>query len=180
MPHADDFPNGVLDTIVVELGKLGAYAGTHIHDASGVELRETFAVWMLGADAVTKSTTDIKRLALNTGQWHHQLAYDGQPRAYARSVPLGPRPTDWSVRSLFESHIAQKIDEAIVWTDDNVQDDALVRLLICPAFYIHAFWLVRNDSSQILVVDMPDQFTHLKYVTLYTPQEFLKTLALEH
>jgi hypothetical protein len=59
-------------------------------------------------------------------------------------------------------------------------DDPLVRLLICPAFYVHAFWLVGKGTSHILVVDMPNQFTHLKYTTLYPPREFLENLAREN
>jgi hypothetical protein len=181
MAHADLLPAKVLDTIAGELGsQFVPLLGLKGPGAGKVEIKESFAVRLLGRDAVTKANTDIGKLAVSTGQWHHQVRYDSQPKAFARSMPTGPADTDWQVTSLFESDIAKRIDEAIEWVDANVKDDPLVRLLICPAYYVHAFWLLREGKSQLLVVDMPRGFEHLKRLTLYSSKEFLERLAKEN
>lgn len=133
----------------------------------------------LRADAVAKTDLDISQLARQTGRWHHQIKIDGKAESFARSVPLGPDAANWSVRELFQSEVAQKIDEAIDWIDSNVTGDPLVRLLIVPAYHLHAFWLKEGDASRVLVVDMPASFTRPQYNKLYTSKEFLEALTEE-
>lgn len=180
MAHADPFPSDVLGTVAAELGHQLCTIGAPTDQGGTVEIRETFAVWFLGADAVTNASVDIAELAVSPGQWHHQIWWDRQAKAFARSVPLGPAPTDWRVTALFESDIAKSVQEAIQWVDANVNGDPLVRLLVCPAFYLHAFWLFGQEGSQILIVDMPADFVYLKGQTLYSSGEFLRNLANEN
>ena len=180
MAHADTLPNDVIDTVAAQIGAGAAMSlGAAVLQKKSVELTESFAVWALGADAVPKSGTDLTQLARQTGRWHHQIKLDGKAESFARSMPLGPNAANWSVREMFESEIAKKIDDGIEWVDRNVKGDPLVRLLIVPAYHVHAFWLKEGDASQVLVVDMPQGFTKLQTGKLYTAKEFLEALAQE-
>ena len=184
MAHADEIPFETVKAIADQVGQRLASVVTQARLAApagpqGADLGETFSVWVLGLDAVTKSDQDIGRLAIRTGRWHHQVRYGGRARAFARSLPTGPKPDDWAVTQLFESAVAERVDEAVDWVDQNVMSDPLVRLLVMPAYHLHAFWLVEKGLSQLLVVDMPESYTLLKYQTLYCPKTFLDTLAKE-
>lgn len=179
MAHTDALPNDVLDAVAAHIGaEAGGSFGAGVLQKK-MELMESFAVWSLGADAVTKSGVDLSQLAQQTGRWHHQINIDGKAEAFARSMSLGPDAASWSVREMFESEIAKKIDDAIEWVDQNVEGDPLVRLLVIPAYHVHAFWLKEGDASQVLVVDMPQGFTQLQSGTLYSSAEFLEALAKE-
>lgn len=184
MAHSDTLPidtqKAIADQVgqrlasVVAAAQLPAPGG-----CGGPVLGETFTVWVLGLDAVTRSNEDLGKLAVQTGRWHHQVRYGGRAQAFARSVPTGPNAGDWALTQLFESRVAERIDAAVDWVDQHVAGDPLVRLLVMPAFHLHAFWLLENGRSQVLVVDMPDGYTRLAYHTLYTPKEFLDALARE-
>lgn len=180
MAHADNLPKDVIDAVAAQIGaNAGRAFGPNMLQAKSVELTESFAIWALGADAITKSGTDLSLLAHQTGRWHHQIKLDGKPELFARSMPLGPEAANWSVREMFASSVAKKIDDAIDWVDRNVKIDPLVRLLIVPAYHLHAFWLKEGEGSQVLVVDMPQTYTKLQGARLYTAKEFLDTLAQE-
>ena len=180
MAYRDTLPNDVIDHVASEIDmKARRVFRETIYSQQTLELTESFGVWTLGVDAVTKPNIDLAQLARQTGQWQHQIKIDGKPEVFARSMPLGPNSADWSVRALSKSHIAERIDEAIAWVDSNVQSDPLVRLLFVPAWHLHALWLVEDEKSHILVVDMPWSFTKLQYGKLYIAKEFLETLAQE-
>jgi hypothetical protein len=180
MAHSDVLPDDVIDNLAAQIGsEAGRTLGAAILQRKTIEMTESFSIWALGADLVTKVDVDLSQLARQTGRWHHQIKVDGKAESFARSMPLGPSATDWSVRELFESEISQKIDDAIDWIDQNVQGDPLVRLLIIPAYHLHAFWLLDGTLSQVLVVDMPPSFTKLQYGRLYSSREFLETLSQE-
>jgi hypothetical protein len=176
MAHTDAFPSDVLKSVAARIGpRLLMPPG-----APPAQLRETFSVWALGLDATTRPGEPIAKLAKPTGRWHHQVSIGNQVRTFARSMPLGPTAADWTVSQITpDSPIAEAIDRAIDWVDKNVQGDPLVKLLIVPSYYLHAFWLKTDGADQILVVHKPDQYTRLKYESLYTPKEFLELLARE-
>ncbi len=180
MAHTELLPEAVLNTVASQVGKLlpRVVGRQKLADAQ-IELGETFPVWMLGANATTRTDEDIGRLAMQTGRWHHQVRFGGKAEAFARSIPLGADHSSWDVREFFESEIAKAIEEAITWVDRNTKGNPEVRLLIVPAYYLHAFWLLENGTNQVLVIDMPKQFTHLQRKKLYTPKEFLEALAKE-
>jgi len=189
MAHTDEFPQYATAAIARQVGeRLSSIAPSQalfaLPGAPPPQLGETFSVWVLGLDAVSHpniSDTDIHELMVATGRWHHQVRYEGQAQAFARSVSDdSPGSEGFLVTQLFASHIAQKIDKAIDWVDQNVSGDPLVRLVIIPAFHLHAFWLMeRKRESQILVIDMPHSFKHLSYKTLYPTKEFLTLLSRE-
>src|SRR5262245_20890226 len=142
MAHADALPQGVIDNVASQVGaEAGKGLGAAVLQSKTMELTESFSLWALGADVVAKTYADLAQLARQTGRWHHQIKIDGKAQAFARSMPLGPDAANWSLRELFRSEIAGKIDEAIAWVDTNVTGDPLVRLLVAPAYQLHAFWL---------------------------------------
>jgi hypothetical protein len=180
MAHADPLPNDVLDSVAAKIGsQIGGSLGALSLTAATLEMTESFSVWFLGADAVGDPTIDISQSARNTGQWHHQINAGGKPEAFARSQPLGPDAASWTIQEFFTSEIAKKIDDAIDWIDQNVTGDPLARLLVVPAYQVHAFWLKEGDASRVVVVDMPAGFSHLQYQKVYTSKEFLEALAKE-
>ena len=65
------------------------------------------------------------------------------------------------------------------WIDEKVYDDPLVRLLIVPAYYVHALWLKKDDRSQLLIVDKPQQYRRLEQNYLFSSKDFLQALASE-
>jgi hypothetical protein len=91
-------------------------------------------------------------------------------------MPTGPRAADWRLEELTSSPIAKRIDEVGQWLDSNVQSSATVRLLIVPAFYLHAFWLFEPTGSEIVIIDRPDAYSALEYRRTYSADEFLAAL----
>jgi phosphoglycerol transferase len=61
----------------------------------------------------------------------------------------------------------------------NVKGDPVVRLLIAPSWYLHAFWLADGNNHQVYVIDVPTSFTHVQAGQLYPAKEFLQLLAKE-
>jgi hypothetical protein len=49
--------------------------------------------------------------------------------------------TTGKVVEIAKSPIAEKIDEAVEWIDQNAKGDPLVRLLMIPSYFLTAFWL---------------------------------------
>jgi hypothetical protein len=149
-------------------------------DTSKMTLNENVDVWQLPANLVTEPTNDLNFLAKPTGEWHLQVRSDDIPIAYARSSPIGFAPTDWLVDGVFQSDLAQKIDEVMTWIDANLQNEnILVRLLVAPAYQLHAFWLIDQDEPSqqtIVIIDAPDEYLFRKSPETYSPQQFLDTL----
>lgn len=180
MAHADSLPNDVIDAVASQIGaEAGKALGAAVLQRKAMEMTESFSVWALEADSVTKPNGDLSQLARQTGRWHHQIKIDGRAESFARSMPLGPDAANWSVREIFESAVAQRIDDAIEWIDSNVKGDPLVRLLIVPAYHVHAFWLIEGGTSNIVVADMPQSFAKLQTGKLYCAKEFLEALSQE-
>lgn len=178
MAHSDPLPDDVLVNIADEIStRLSAPTGVMERRAdSGFSLGEHFAVWMLRLEDLSKITSDLSERAMQTGYWHHQIRHDQETSLYARTRPLGPNAADWSIEEIGSSEIASHIDQAITWIDDNSAGDPTVRLLIVPAFYLHAFWLVEQGKSEVLIVDRPEQYSDLEYCHLYGSEEFLDIL----
>ncbi len=165
-------------------------------ETSKVTLNENVDVWQLPSNLVAEPSNDLNLLAKPTGEWHLQVKSEDIPVAYARCGPLGfaptdwsvdaptdqsvDAPTDWSVDGVFQSDLAQKIDQAMAWIDSNFQNEnILVRLLVSPAYQLHAFWLIDQDEPSqqtIVIVDAPDEYLFQKPPQTYSPQQFLDSL----
>lgn len=188
MAHTDNLPDDVLDSIAGKIGERLTgltesaipFSSTTSAEASP-ELRETFALWMLGADDIVNLPSNkLVLMAKPTGRWHHQIKSGVETKTFARSTPLGSDADSWSIREVFyESQLAKNIDKAIDWIDQNIENDPLVRLLAVPAYQLYALWLSATDDSKVLIVDCPSQFTYLLPNQLLGDQQFLAALRHE-
>jgi hypothetical protein len=180
MAHADALPADVLDALATKVAVPLAESGIVAQQAQpAAELSETFSVWALTPTAILTPDSDFHKLVTQTGRWHHQIKVRGKAAAFARSMPLGSDAESWDVTQLFQSDIPEKIDRAVDWVDSNVQGDPVVRLLVAPSYYLHAFWLSEGKSDQVYVIDVPASFIQVHPATLYSASAFLQKLAQE-
>lgn len=174
------------------------------------ELVETFTVWTLdaralkgggaakkagakkgAAKAAEKAATEagaaggsLRAAARETGRWHHQIKVGGRAAAFARSSGAQLGLDHVSLRGLFVSPLAEKIEEAVGWIDANEPGgrggarDPVVRLLVVPSHQLHAFWLFdeREGTSEVLVIDAPARLAPAGPRRLLGEGEFLELL----
>lgn len=180
MAHTDTLPNDVLDAVASKVGApLAEFGAVATQGQAAAELGETFSVWSLAPTAILTPDADFQKLVAQTGRWHHQIKISGKAAAFARSTPLGADANSWDLTQLFQSDISEKIDKAVDWVDHSIKGDPVVRLLIAPSYYLHAFWLSEGNKSQIYVIDVPTSLTHVQAGTLYSTKDFLEKLAQE-
>jgi hypothetical protein len=180
MAHADTLPVAVLDAVASKVGApLAELRAVAKQAQPAVELGETCSVWSLGPTAILTPDADFPKLVTQTGRWHHPIKVSGKAAAFARSMPLGANASSWDVIQLFQSDISEKIDQAVDWVDGNAKGDPVVRLLIAPSYYLHAFWLSDGQNNHVYVIDVPASFTHVRPSTRYSAKEFLQKLAKE-
>ena len=182
MARAESLSDDVLSVVAEQIGAMlpGVYYKEQLSGVD-VEIGETFEVWVLGLDAITQPLNELKLLANPRGLWH-QVRIEGLAQVFARSILLGAQPSSCRVVEVFQSKLAGKIDEAIKWIDDKkFPDDWLTRLLIVPAYQVHAFWLLPDEGAgQILVVDTPAQSAFIQPAErLPSEKEFLDALRSE-
>lgn len=162
MAHFKTLPDSVLTQLQRKIGLSLSRVSNSLGSPLAPALHESVDVWNLPASEVIGPTNNLSLLAKPSGQWHLQVKSDNTAIAYARSSNLGSEPTDWSVDGIFQSKLAQKFDQAIGWIDENISDDnILVRLLIIPAYQIHALWLLDEsdtNNQQIVVIDAPQEY----------------------
>lgn len=156
------------------------------YQPTDVRCGESFTLYTLGTDKIRsyepqqeEGGDPLARLAKNTGRWHHQIKFDGVAQAFARSIIYEDKPKSSSVREFFASPLAGRIDSAIKWIDEYVEDELLVRLLTVPSYRIEAFWLLdeRTNESYVLVVEAPPKFKELPRNRLISSREFLEVLS---
>jgi hypothetical protein len=149
------------------------------------EVAESFAVCFVDAAAVKKPPADLGSVLRPAGTWHHQIRRGGTASAVARSAQSGLGGDDFTVQNSFESPIAGRIDEAITWVDKKVKGRTTVRLLVIPAYFVHAFGIERAGATKpaerytAVLIDQPPGFTKLQTEKEYPLAEFLKLLAQE-
>jgi hypothetical protein len=179
MAHSDPISEEALNVIAQRVSECPTPAGlAGFAKGKHLELGTTLSVWMLGLAATTERHNRLETVATRTSLWHHQLWHAGTATKFARSRPFGHQAEDWKVQAVTTSKIAEKIEHALAWVDKHVAGDPLVRLLIIPAYYLHALWLVTADSDQILIADRPKQYATLELDHLYSFSEFLAHLSL--
>lgn len=160
MAHADnDFDDQLRLSLAKHIGvMLTSMPGRGSRAPGPVELRESFALWALGLDAIRYGAAQnlpIARLARPLGRHHHQITAGGQAFAFARSTVAAGKPDRARLAELFVSPLAPQIDKAIDWIDQRAPGDPLVRMLAVPAFYLHAMWLIYPDAkSRVLIADV--------------------------
>ena len=179
MPRVDSLSEEIIDRIAQEvqelLPEIVSDFGSLQLGSVEAELEETLSVWMLGGDSVLEDTP-LADLAARVPYWHHQVTLNDEPRMFARSAVLGPRPEDVSVEEVSESYLASRIADGLSWVEKNVEENVLVRLLVIPTNFVHALWLEEDGVSQVLVVDRPDTAEELRMLHLYREQDFIAVL----
>ena len=183
MAHSDPLPAGAAQSVAAQLGPfLTGPAGLPIPAfaaANPPTLTESFAVCVVGADQVKNPPADLTALTEPVGLWHHQIRVGNTASHFARSTKQAFAGPGLVVQEWTESPLAEKIDAAITWVDQHVPGEATVRLLIVPAYYVHAFLIVRGDQSTALLIEQPGGFTQLQYQQEYPLRQFLELLAKE-
>jgi hypothetical protein len=60
--------------------------------------------------------------------------------------------------------------------DKIAPDDSPVRLLLIPAYFVHAFWIGSEDNARLVLIHKPDSVSGLDYGQAYAASEFLRRL----
>ncbi len=183
MATTDRLPDATLKAIAAQLPAFAdrGPAGLGAADATADpdEVGESFAVCRLDAADVKKPPKDLAKLARPSGFWHHQIRTGGAATHTAVSTTRGFDDIH-DVQQMFATPIAAKIDAAATWVDKNVSGRATVRLLVAPAYFLHALLIVAADGSlSAVLADQPDGFTQLELGKRYPLADFLKRLAKE-
>src|SRR5262249_39997729 len=113
---------------------------------------------------VNSLTKDLGDLVKLTGRRHHQLKFQKEALAYARSLVN----EEETLCQLFATKLAPKVQDAIEWLDAHEDKFAegtwRVRLVTVPTYHTHAFLIqqlengsdVSTGDSFIFVVSAPD------------------------
>ncbi len=193
MANAEKVSNEALVSVVAQINKRIASVARDLltKEASEgaiprkIDLGETFAVWALRTDKIrsgVEKDEDLVKLAANTRHWHHQIRFDGKGLAYARSKPgEGEGNERWKLCELGVSTLAAEIQAASEWSDDNVPDDYLMRLLVVPSRQVRAFWFIDepNQTSHVYIINSPPYFKDVWKKRSMSSREFLTALAAE-
>jgi len=155
---------------LTEAGQLALDAG------KPMEIGESFPIWVIGLAPAADAGLAF-RSATATGYWHHQIRHAGEATEFAKSRPLGPGPRDWMVEEIVTSRIAERVDAAITVLDREVPGDEQVRMLVIPAYFVHAFWIGSGTKTRLLLIDKPEYLAGLEYGQVYNFDEFLQRLS---
>jgi hypothetical protein len=145
-------------------------------DRQPVGIAESFPIFALQLDSLDNSARPFASMVAETGVWHHQLRHGMAAHEFARSTVTGSAVADWNVAELGASGLAQKVESAIRWIDENVHDDSTVSMLTVPAYYLTGFWLHAANSDRILVIDAPEQYGSFTPFRLYDAAQFMSVL----
>ena len=157
------------------------------------EVTESFPVWIVDdriSAAPGGSLNLLRSGAQDTGTFHHNIAVvssapggaEQSVVASARSIIHGPGGTP-KVEAITVpppgNNLPRWIRNAAYWVQTNAPGNPLVRLLIIPSKYMHCFWLSYPDKDSVVVIDMPESFTHLEYRHIYDSEDFFDRLQKE-
>jgi hypothetical protein len=195
MANTKQLPPEVLRVVANQIGeRLGVFQEDSISShllmteegeiTHEVDLGESFEVWTLPAEALDEfeNDLDLPQIARSTGYWHHQIRSDKKALSFARSKPLGSDPESWSLRELFVSPLAEKVERAIDWIEEMAPEDVEVRYLSVPQFQVEAFWHISDLTNpqsaewnnRVLIISAHSP--RLSPLDLLSSREFLKVI----
>jgi hypothetical protein len=150
-----------------------------VRAGSRVELAETFDVFELSLPVAESIGGRLRTKLTANGQWHHQIRHGADAKEFALSGAPQRDSENRLLQVSFASPLAQNIDLAIDWMDNNHGQipDGSVHLLFAPVLLIHAFWIETAESDFVVVADSPAALATLKPERFYDDDEFLKLLA---
>lgn len=150
MARAKQLSSKAIGKLTRRIGNLMARHDEGVSPHAPLELAESFEIFLLAADDITRATRrgiGLTKVIHRTGNWHHQIGAGGTPLAFARSAEPSRKQTDWSVSSVFVSELASKIEEAVKRIDAERPDDkTTVRLVDLPAYHVH-FFLIESPAE---------------------------------
>lgn len=182
MPRSHNLSSATLKHIADSIAqRLSPNAISFMATGGQIELAESFETWFLGRSAISKPNSSIASVAQRTGYWHHQIRHGSRTTEFARSAPHGPEDSDWAVHAVMTSELATRIDAGVEQIDaDASLHGSFVRLLVAPAYLLTALWLTMDDGTdRVLVVDVPQNYTHIDIGRIYAGPEFLRALGQE-
>lgn len=186
MAKLDPLPASVSRGVADQLGRMlsapasATRAALNLAQSTRQALAESLAVCTLTAEQVGRHDLTADEVMRPTGAWHHQVRTGERATHMASSVPAGFAEEALEVSRWVASPIAGKIDDAIAWVDANYpDDDATVRLLVAPAYLLHALMIIRGRRCDVVLVDQPAGRTRLKYERRYTLKQFIAALSKE-
>ncbi|HJQ23018.1 MAG TPA: hypothetical protein VKA60_03820 [Blastocatellia bacterium] len=189
MVHTDSIPPEALARIAdqIGIGITGLLDPEQLDDLH-IELAESFQLWMIGAAPVQhfwQKSQDLFNCVQPTSRWHHQIKFNGEAAAFARSSPPDKDSEQWLLCELFVSSLAKRIEKGIAKIDQReteFKNNPVVRLLVAPAYQLYAFWLLDEIemASRVMVIDCPKEFGKLKTYNFFNSSEFLAALPRHH
>lgn len=191
MAFSKTLPADVLKVIAGDIGARLQPTPDHINfigpglenlPQSSLNVGESFEVWKLTPDALEEiayGNREIEALTRRSGLWHHQIRRNGEAIGFARSKPFAADAESWSVRDIFISEMAKKIDEAITYVDKYIEEDVEARLLSIPIQQVEAFWFVSGDSSshKVLIISTSDRIREFEALKEMSSEDFLAALV---
>jgi hypothetical protein len=194
MAHTDTVPPGVQTAIASQISDListGAERAFLVPDSVPVNFGETFTVWKFKPRAIAKlkegaEMGDLKDSVVRKPQWHHQVKFGGEGKAFARSMYPEADPSDVKLCHLNVSEFAEDLNAAIYSIDDNAlhdpwldNRDPVARLLEIPSYHVDVLWLLdeHTQESRVLVLDAPRRCVRLVRDRLLSSKEFLQALV---
>lgn len=184
MAYTKVLTDAILQSVADQIGELisGIIRSSQFNSGS-FELSDSFELWELDPNYDVAPIQPLEKLANKTGRWHHQIYQNLnetlKPVAFAISAKETEPPYEWSVREVFNSKIAEKIDIVMKKIDNNpnLDGDILTRLLILQNYAVYAFWLV--SIKQVYIIGCPRGFRQLRPNQLLTEEAFLTQLRKE-
>src|SRR5689334_291134 len=106
MAHTDKLEASVLERIAKQIGYLfPKIAGNELSSFKTAELSNTSSIWLLQAQDLYKSDSDLQSIAKNSGSWHSQIRIDSKVVAFADSKPIKDNEKNFSVASIFRGFL---------------------------------------------------------------------------
>jgi len=183
MVETDFIPEDALQSIARQIGfEITSLAEPEFLSSIEIELAETLQFWVLSAEPGEQGIgNSLAHLLQPTGRWHHQIKFNGAAAAFARSSEPDEDSDQWVLCELFISPFAERIARGIDQIEHLESNNSIVRLFIAPAYKIHALWLVNQDeTSQVLVIDRPEEFIELPTNRLVDSRNFLAAVSSLH
>ena len=159
MAHSKQLPAEHRAKLAEQIGRLVARHGVGTAANARHELSESFELYLLRAAdirAATDSHTRLAKLLRSSGQWHCQIIADGKPAGFARCAEASRENKEWTVHSLFQSDLAEKIARAVHHIDkERSERETEVKLFFAPAYHLYGFLLEHSRESHVLVIESP-------------------------
>lgn len=171
-----------IESVRAQLGELLSYLREDVSSIVTPGLGESFELHTLPFDALSDlSEPDSLLLYMRrTGAWLHLIRSADGPIAVAQSSAHGPTLSEWSVQNLFSSPLALKLAKAIEHLDSVRSEDAIeATLFLTPSLHIYAFLLLKQQTSEVYVIAVPEGVKSLREGEFYTNGRFVRLLGID-